>query len=109
MKISNEYKIRKWLILKFHGSGHLPNHTTSKLNNRMFENDHFQNCMPKMYFIYKVAGKKIQKGYIKFNYVVCLSDTCSSCHVTIMGSLIVFKTRPIYGMETNMKSGNGWF
>jgi hypothetical protein len=32
---------------------------------------------------------KIQKGYIKFNYVVCLSDTCSSCHVTVMGSLIV--------------------
>ena len=26
----NEYKIRKWLVLKFHGSGHLPNHTTSK-------------------------------------------------------------------------------
>ena len=23
----NEYKIRKWLVLKFHGSGHLPNHT----------------------------------------------------------------------------------
>jgi hypothetical protein len=22
----NEYKIRKWLVLKFHGSGHLPNH-----------------------------------------------------------------------------------
>ena len=21
---------RKWLVLKFHGSGHLPNHTTSK-------------------------------------------------------------------------------
>jgi hypothetical protein len=21
----NEYKIRKWLVLKFHGSGHLPN------------------------------------------------------------------------------------
>jgi hypothetical protein len=36
--------------------------------------------MLKIYFIYKVAGKKIQKGYIKFNYVVCLSDTCSSCH-----------------------------
>jgi hypothetical protein len=26
----NEYIIRKWLDLKFHGSGHLPNHTTSK-------------------------------------------------------------------------------
>ena len=26
----NEYKIPKWLVLKFHGSGHLPNHTTSK-------------------------------------------------------------------------------
>jgi hypothetical protein len=26
----NEYKIRKWLVLKFHGSSHLPNHTTSK-------------------------------------------------------------------------------
>jgi hypothetical protein len=26
----NEYKIPKWLILKFHGTGHLPNHTTSK-------------------------------------------------------------------------------
>ena len=25
----NEYIIRKWLVLKFHGSGHLPNHTTS--------------------------------------------------------------------------------
>ena len=24
----NEYKIRKWLVLKFHGSSHLPNHTT---------------------------------------------------------------------------------
>jgi hypothetical protein len=28
--VRNEYKIRKWLVLKFHGSGHLPNHTTSK-------------------------------------------------------------------------------
>jgi hypothetical protein len=37
----------------------------------------------------KVAGKKIQKGYIKMNYVVCLLDTGSSCHVTVMGSLIV--------------------
>jgi hypothetical protein len=27
--------------------------------------------MLKIYFIYKVAGKKIQKGYIKFNYVIC--------------------------------------
>jgi hypothetical protein len=45
--------------------------------------------MLKIYFIYKVAGKKIQKGYIKLNYVVCLSDTGSSCHVTVMGSLIV--------------------
>jgi hypothetical protein len=45
--------------------------------------------MLKIYFIYKVAGKKIQKGYIKFNYVVCLSYTGSSCHVTVMGSLIV--------------------
>jgi hypothetical protein len=26
----NEYKIWKWLVLKFHGSGHLPNHITSK-------------------------------------------------------------------------------
>jgi hypothetical protein len=30
-----------------------------------------------------------------------------------MGSLIVLvneeKTGPIYGMETNIKSGNGWF
>jgi hypothetical protein len=26
----NEYIIRKWLVLKLHGSGHLPNHTTSK-------------------------------------------------------------------------------
>jgi hypothetical protein len=26
----NEYEIRKWLVLKFHGSSHLPNHTTSK-------------------------------------------------------------------------------
>jgi hypothetical protein len=42
-----------------------------------------------IYFIYKVVGKKIQKGYIKLNYVVCLSDTGSSCHVTVMGSLIV--------------------
>ena len=41
--------------------------------------------MLKIYFIHKVAGKKIQKGYIKLNYVVCLSDTGSSCH----GSLIV--------------------
>jgi hypothetical protein len=32
---------------------------------------------------------KIQKGYIKLNYVVCLSDTDSSCHVTVMRSLIV--------------------
>jgi hypothetical protein len=43
----------------------------------------------KIYFIYKVAGKKIQKGYIKLNYVVCLSDTGPSCHMTVMGSLIV--------------------
>ena len=41
--------------------------------------------MLKIYFIYKVAGKKIQKGYIKLNYVVCLSDTGSSCHgVTVV-------------------------
>jgi hypothetical protein len=26
----NEYKIRKWLVLKFHGSGHLPKHTSKK-------------------------------------------------------------------------------
>jgi hypothetical protein len=26
---------------------------------------------------------------IKFNYVFCFSDTGSSCHVTVMGSLIV--------------------
>ena len=26
----DECKIRKWLVLKCHGSGHLPNHTTSK-------------------------------------------------------------------------------
>jgi hypothetical protein len=32
---------------------------------------------------------KIKKGYIKLNYVVCLSDTGSSCHVTVMRSLIV--------------------
>ena len=44
--------------------------------------------MLKIYFIYKVAGK-IQKGYIKLNYVVCLSGTGSSCHVTVMESLIV--------------------
>jgi hypothetical protein len=25
----NEYKIRKWLVLKFHGSGHLPNQQLS--------------------------------------------------------------------------------
>ena len=37
--------IWKWLVSKFHGSGHLPNHTTSKSNNRMFENYHFQNCV----------------------------------------------------------------
>jgi hypothetical protein len=37
--------------------------------------------MPKMYFIYKVAGKNPWQ----------------------------IKTRPIYGMETNIKSGNGWF
>jgi hypothetical protein len=36
-----------------------------------------------------VASIMVIKGYIKFNYVVCLSDTCSSCHVTVMGSLIV--------------------
>ena len=36
--------------------------------------------MLKIYFIYKVAGKKIQKGYMKLNYVVCLSDTSSSSH-----------------------------
>jgi hypothetical protein len=46
--------------------------------------------MLKIYFIYKVAEKKIHKGYIKFNYIVCLSDTGSSCHVTVMGSLIAF-------------------
>jgi hypothetical protein len=28
--METEYIIRKWLVLKFHGSGHLPNHTTSK-------------------------------------------------------------------------------
>jgi hypothetical protein len=33
----NEYKIRKWLVLKYHDS------------------------MPKMYFIYKVAGKKSRR------------------------------------------------
>jgi hypothetical protein len=29
IRYENEYIIRKWLVLKFHGSGHLPNHTTS--------------------------------------------------------------------------------
>jgi hypothetical protein len=33
--------------------------------------------------------KKIQKGYIKLNYVVCLSDTGNSGYVTVTGSLIV--------------------
>jgi hypothetical protein len=36
----------------------------------------------KMFFIFNLN--------IKFNYVVCLSDTGFSCHVTVMGSLIVF-------------------
>jgi hypothetical protein len=49
----------------------------------MFENDHFQNC------VYFSSWKKIQKGYIKFNHVVCLPDMGSSCHVSVMGSLIV--------------------
>ena len=44
--------------------------------------------MLKIYFILSI-WKKIQKGYIKLNYVVCLSDIGSSCHVTVMGSLIV--------------------
>jgi hypothetical protein len=35
------------------------------------------------------SWKKIQKGYIKLSYVVCLSDTDSSCYVAVMGSLIV--------------------
>jgi hypothetical protein len=35
------------------------------------------------------SWKKIQKGYIKLNYVVCLSDIGSSYHVIVMGSLIV--------------------
>jgi hypothetical protein len=38
----NEYKIRKWLVLKFHGSGHLP--------------------MLKIYFIDKVAGRKFRRA-----------------------------------------------
>jgi hypothetical protein len=38
----NEYKIRKWLVLKFHGSV-------------LF-------VMPKMYFIYKVARKKSRRA-----------------------------------------------
>jgi hypothetical protein len=37
----------------------------------------------------KKNRQKIQKGYIKLNYVVCLSGTGSFCHVTVMGSLIV--------------------
>jgi hypothetical protein len=44
--------------------------------------------MVKIYFVYKVAEKN-PEGYIKLNYVVCLSDTGASCHVTVMGSLIV--------------------
>ena len=44
--------------------------------------------MLNIYFILS-SWKKIQKGYIKLNYVVCLSGTGSSCHVTVMGSLIV--------------------
>jgi hypothetical protein len=42
-----------------------------------------------LFVMLKSSWKKIQKGYIKFNYVICLSDTGSSCHVTVMGSLIV--------------------
>jgi hypothetical protein len=70
-------------------------------------------------------------GYIKLNYAVCLSDTGSSCHVTVVGSLTVLvnkradwiiwqlllsvkwrhpfsfeiKIGPIYGMETNIMAG----
>jgi hypothetical protein len=58
--------------------------------NIFLEKNHYPPPLQvKWSFPYKVAGKKIQKGYIKFNYVVCLSDTGSSCHVTVMGSLIV--------------------
>jgi general stress protein 26 len=45
--------------------------------------------MFKIYFIYKVAGKKSRRAILNVNYVVCLSDTDSSCHVTVMGLLIV--------------------
>ena len=71
----------------------------SKMFKVAFKDVSTKNCEPtywtilfvmlKIYFISKVAGTKIQKGYIKLNYVICLSDTGSSCHVTIMGSLIV--------------------
>jgi hypothetical protein len=36
--------------------------------------------MLKIYFIYKVTEKKSRRTISKFKYVVCLSDTCSSCH-----------------------------
>jgi hypothetical protein len=29
-RMETNINIRKWLVLTFHGSGHLPNHTTSK-------------------------------------------------------------------------------
>ena len=67
---------------------YIPCHQTENQNNfrqRTLESDWTSTSelgpMLKIYFIYKVSSwKKIQKGYIKLNYVVCLSDTGSSCH-----------------------------
>ena len=58
----------------------------SKMFKVAFKDVSTKNSEPTYWTIYIYI---IQKGYIKLNYVVCLSDTGSSCHVTVMGSLIV--------------------
>jgi hypothetical protein len=46
--------------------------------------------MLKIYFIYKVAGKKSRSAISNWTMSSASQDTGSSCHVTVMGSLIVF-------------------
>jgi hypothetical protein len=52
----------------------------------------FKEWLVKYFFVHKIVFKAI---LIKFNYVNSLSDTGSSCHVTVMGSLIVLVNKRV--------------
>jgi hypothetical protein len=121
----NEYKIPKWLVLKFHGSGHLPLFLSCNyhgVTDRICKQKSRLKCAC---FLYKIhvtlqcivvsALKKRQmciRLFLKpFLYFNILSITWQLLLSVKWRHLFPWqiKTRLIYGMETNIKSRNGWF